>query len=57
MAIFVGCAPSNACNRHERLLKGQKQIAIKLDGKLLDACVDKYEFPPDNRADPGLAVP
>ena len=57
MAIFVGCAPSNACNRHERLMKGQEQISIKLDGKLLDACVGKYEFPPDNRADPGLAVP
>jgi hypothetical protein len=57
MAILVGCAFQ--CLEPPRtspeVLKPHR--AIKLDAKLLDACVGQYEFPPDNRAGPGSGVP
>jgi hypothetical protein len=49
MAIFVGCAPFQCLElprtAHEAL---KPHIAIKLDAKLLDACVGEYEIAPDN---------
>ena len=49
MAIFVGCAPFQCLElprtAHE---VPATHIAIKLDAKLLDACVGQYTFPADN---------
>jgi hypothetical protein len=49
MAIFLGCAPFQ-CLELPRTAPDAPtpHIAIKLDAKLLDACVGEYEFPPDN---------
>ena len=49
MAIFLGCAPFQCLE----LPRTAPQVtiphsAIKLDAKILDACVGQYEFPPDN---------
>ncbi len=48
MAIFVGWAPFQCLEPPRTPPEGPKpQIAIKLDAKLLDACVGEYEFAPD----------
>ena len=49
MAIFLGCAPFQ-CLELPRTAPETlaAHTAIKLDAKLLDACVGEYEFPPDN---------
>jgi hypothetical protein len=49
MAIFLGCAPFQ-CLKLPRTAPEAltPHVAIKLDAKLLDACVGEYEFPPDN---------
>jgi hypothetical protein len=49
MAIFVGCAPFQ-CVEPPRTAPqvSTPHIAIKLDAKLLDACVGEYEITPDN---------
>jgi hypothetical protein len=49
MAIFVGCAPFQ-CLQPPRAAPPvpTPHIAIKLDAKLLDACVGEYEIAPDN---------
>jgi hypothetical protein len=49
MAIFLGCVPFQ-CLELPRTTPETlaPRTAIKLDAKLLDACVGEYEFPPDN---------
>jgi hypothetical protein len=49
MAIIVGCAVFQWFELPRKAPEVPKpHIAIKLDAKLLDACVGDYEFPPDN---------
>ena len=49
MAIFLGCAPFQCLELPRTPPQAPTpHIAIKLDAKLLDACVGEYEFPPDN---------
>jgi len=49
MAIFVGCAPFQCLEPPRTPPEVPKpHIAIKLDAKLLDACIGEYEFAPDN---------
>jgi len=57
MAIFVGCAPFQFLE----LPRTAPQVptprtAIKLDAKLLDACVGEYEMVPDNVLGTGAKV-
>jgi hypothetical protein len=49
MAIFLGCAPFQ-CLELPRTAPEvpTPHIAIKLEAKLLDACVGEYKYPPDN---------
>ncbi len=48
MAIFVGCAPFQCLELPRTVPQASTpHIAIKLEGKLLDACVGEYEFAPD----------
>jgi hypothetical protein len=49
MAIFAGCAPFQ-CLELPRTAPPAltPRVAIKLDAKLLDACVGEYEIVPDN---------
>jgi alpha-beta hydrolase superfamily lysophospholipase len=49
MAIFLGCAPFQ-CLQLPRMppQPAKPHAVIKLDTKLLDACVGEYEIPPDN---------
>jgi pimeloyl-ACP methyl ester carboxylesterase len=54
MAIIVGCVPFQCLEPPRTAPEAPKShIAIKLDAKLFDAFVGQYEFPPDNRVDPG----
>jgi hypothetical protein len=49
MAIFLGCAPFQCLELPRTAPQAPPpHVAIKLDAKLLDACVGEYEFPPDN---------
>ena len=49
MAIIVGCAPFQCLEPPRTAPEAPKpHIAIKLDAKLLDACVGQYEIAPDN---------
>jgi pimeloyl-ACP methyl ester carboxylesterase len=49
MAIFVGCAPFQCLELPRTAPQASTpHIAIKLDAKLLDACVGEYEMVPDN---------
>jgi hypothetical protein len=49
MAIFLACAPFQCLELPRTASHAPTpHIAIKLDAKLLDACVGEYEFPPDN---------
>jgi hypothetical protein len=57
MAIFVGCAPFQCLQPPRRAPQAPTpHIAIKLEAKLLDACVGQYEFAPDNVFFTGLKV-
>jgi hypothetical protein len=50
MAIIVGCTAFQGMQPPRTAPEAPKpHMAIKLDAKLLDACVGQYEFPPDNR--------
>jgi pimeloyl-ACP methyl ester carboxylesterase len=49
MAIFVGCAAFQCLEPPRTLSEVPKpHDVIKLDAKLLDACIGEYEFAPDN---------
>jgi pimeloyl-ACP methyl ester carboxylesterase len=49
MAIFLGCAPFQCLELPRTAPQAPTpHIAIKLEAKLLDACVGEYKFPPDN---------
>jgi hypothetical protein len=49
MAIFLGCVPFQCLELPRTAPEAlTPHVAIKLDAKLLDACVGEYEFPPDN---------
>ncbi|HZR16871.1 MAG TPA: alpha/beta fold hydrolase [Verrucomicrobiae bacterium] len=49
MAIFLGCAPFQCLELPRTAPQSPpSHTAIKLDAKLLDACVGEYRFPPDN---------
>jgi pimeloyl-ACP methyl ester carboxylesterase len=49
MAIFLGCAPFQCLELPLMPPQAAKpHTVIKLDAKLLDACVGEYEIPPDN---------
>jgi hypothetical protein len=49
MAIFLGCAPFQCLELPRMAPQAPKpQTAIKLDAKLLDACIGEYEIVPDN---------
>jgi hypothetical protein len=49
MAIFLGCAPFQCLELPRTAPQAPTpHLAIKLDAKILDACVGQYEFPPDN---------
>src|SRR4029079_9413374 len=49
MAIFLGCVPFQCLELPRTAPEARTpHTAIKLDIKLLDACVGEYEFPPDN---------
>ncbi len=49
LAIFVGCAPFQCLELPRRTPQAPTpHIAIKLDAKLLDACIGEYEMAPDN---------
>src|SRR5208282_1928187 len=50
MAIIVGCTAFQGMQPPRTAPEAPKpHVAIKLDAKLLDACVGQYEFPQDNR--------
>jgi hypothetical protein len=50
VAIVLGCAIFQWLEFPRTATEAPTpHIAIKLDAKLLDACVGQYEFPPDNR--------
>jgi hypothetical protein len=57
MAIFLGCAPFQ-CWKPIRTTPPAPtpHTAIKLDAKLLDACIGEYEIVPDNVFDTGAKV-
>ncbi len=49
MAIFLGCAPFQCLELPRTSPQAATpHIAIKLDAKLLDACIGEYEIAPDN---------
>jgi hypothetical protein len=49
IAIFLGCAPFQCLELPRTAPRAPTpHIAIKLDAKLLDACVGEYEIVPDN---------
>ncbi|HXJ57953.1 MAG TPA: alpha/beta fold hydrolase [Verrucomicrobiae bacterium] len=49
MAIFLGCVPFQCLELPRTAPETPApHVAIKLDAKLLDACVGEYEFQPDN---------
>ena len=50
MAIILGCAIFQWAEppRKAPAAPPKRYVAVKLDAKLLDACVGEYEFPPDN---------
>ncbi len=49
MAIFLGCVPFQCLELPRTAPEAlTPHVAIKLEAKLLDACVGEYEFPPDN---------
>jgi hypothetical protein len=49
MAIIVGCTAVQGMKPPRTAPEAPKpRMAIRLDAKLLDACVGQYEFPPDN---------
>jgi pimeloyl-ACP methyl ester carboxylesterase len=57
MAIFVGCAPFQCLELPRTAPQAPTpHIAIKLDAKLLDACVGEYEMVPDNNYGTGAKV-
>jgi hypothetical protein len=57
MAIFVGCAPFQCLELPRTAPQAPTpHIAIKLDAKLLDACVGEYEIVPDNVYSTGAKV-
>lgn len=59
MAIFVGCAPFQCLELPRTAPPAQTPTphsAIKLDAKLLDACVGEYEIAPDNMFGTGTKV-
>ena len=57
MAIFVGCAPFQCLELPRTAPQASTpHIAIKLDAKLLDACVGEYEMVPDNDYGTGAKV-
>jgi hypothetical protein len=57
MAIFVGCAPFQCIELPRTAPQASTpHIAIKLDAKLLDACVGEYEMVPDNIYGTGAKV-
>jgi hypothetical protein len=59
MAIFVGCAPFQCLEPPRTAPLAQTSTphtAIKLDAKLLDACVGEYEMAPDNVFGIGMKV-
>ena len=57
MAIFVGCAPFQCLELPRTAPEGPKQHdIIKLDAKLLDACIGEYEIAPDNVFGTGTKV-
>lgn len=57
MAIFLGCVPFQ-CLELPRTAPAARtpHVAIKLDEKLLDACVGEYEMAPDNVFGTGTKV-
>ena len=56
MAIFVGCAPFQCLELPRTAPQAPPpHIAIKLDAKLLNACIGEYEIAPDNTF-PGTKV-
>jgi len=49
MAIFLGCVPFQCLELPRTAPQASTpHIAIKLDAKLLDACVGQYQFPSEN---------
>ena len=49
MAIFLGCVPFQCLELPRTAPEALRpHVAIKLDAKVLDACMGEYEFPPDN---------
>jgi len=57
MAIFLGCAPFQCLEMPRTAPEApEPQIVIKLDAKLLDACVGEYEIAPDNVFGTGTKV-
>ena len=49
MGIFLGCVPFQCLELPQTAPRASTpHVAIKLNGKLLDACVGEYIFPPDN---------
>jgi hypothetical protein len=57
MAIFVGCAPFQCLELPRTAPQASTpRVAIKLDAKLLDACVGEYEMVPDNVYGTGVKV-
>ncbi len=57
MAIFLGCAPFQCLELPRTAPQAPTpHIAIKLDAKLLDACIGEYEIAPDNVFGAGTKV-
>jgi hypothetical protein len=57
MAIFLGCAPFQCLELPRTAPEVPKQHdIIKLDAKLLDACIGEYEIAPDNVLGAGTKV-
>jgi Alpha/beta hydrolase family len=57
MAIFVGCTAFQCLELPRMAPEGPKRHAIiKLDAKLLDACIGEYQIPPDNVFGTGTKV-
>ncbi|GEM_PF-777605 len=57
MAIFLGCAPFQCLELPRTAPQARTpHTAIKLDAKLLDACIGEYEIVPDNVFGTGTKV-
>ena len=57
MATFLGCAPFQCWKPIRTAPRAPTpHTAIKLDAKLLDACIGEYEIVPDNVFDTGAKV-